>query len=537
MATTEELLLEIQALKSQLSKQNEELNKKDQELQKQKEKIDALEKENKWYFDQWKLSQRRKFGPSSEKGDLNQLTFDDLFSGMFNEVEAFKEPIAIEPDEKTVIKARTRAKQKRGIKYNNLPVEVVEYKLTGDNKLCDVCGSELTEMKKEVRKELVMIPPKVKVVEHVTYTYYCRNCNEHTADTNIVKAQSPKVLIPKSMVSPSMMSYIISSKFVNSLPLYRQAQDFNRYDVALRRQDLSNWIMKAGKILEPLYILMKQALLENEILHADETTLEVLKEPDKKSISKSYMWVYVTPEYTEKPIIIFDYKRGRSGEYPREFLKEWKGKYLQCDGYTGYKKVNNVELCGCWVHARRKFHDAVKTNNKLAAEGEMYINKLFAIEHNADDAGMTFEQRQLLRNNISKQELEKFYKWIDDNSLKILSKSVLGEAVKYVINQKEYLTSFLKDGRISLSNNLAERTIRPFVVGRKNWLFSNTPSGAETSALLYSITQTALANNLKPYDYLNYIFTEIQMNQDLDLNDLLPWSDKIPASCKKEQSR
>lgn len=522
--TTEKLLLEIQALKSQLELKNKE-------IEEQQAKITELEHKNKWFFDQWKSSQKKRFGKSSEKLDANQLTLDGFFTSLFNEPETIKEPIAIEPSAEVVIKEHTRKKNKRGTKLDNLPVEVIEYKLEDDNQTCNKCGSALTVMKKEIRKELVMIPPQVKVIEHVTYSYYCKNCNSTGIESTIVKADSPKALISKSLVSPSLMAYIICNKYVNSLPLYRQEQEFNRYGVALKRQDLSNWMIKAGKILTPLFNQIRAQLLTQEILHADETEVEVINEPGRKATDKSYMWVYLTGGETDTQIVMYDYSPGRSGDYAKEFLKGWNGKYLQTDGFPGYKKLPDITLCGCWVHARRKFHDAIDSD-KRALEGIYYINRLLEMERVMDNANMTLRQRHLLRNTVSKMVLKGFYSWIEKISLDVLPKSMLGTAITYAVNQKEYLMSFLKDARINLSNNPAERAIKPFIIGRKNWLFTNTPNGARTSAILYTITQTALKNNLKPYNYLNYIFTAIQLNPNINAEDLLPWSMKIPNSCK-----
>jgi hypothetical protein len=246
------------------------------------------------------------------------------------------------------------------------------------------------------------------------------------------------------------------------------------------------------------------------------------------------MWLYRTSACAKHPVILFDYKEGRSGTYAKNFLKEWKGKYLHCDGYGGYKKLENITLCGCLAHAKRKFHEAWKASlsKEEAKRGEDYIRKLFAIEAQANNLKLSYEKRLELRNCESKKIIDEFYIWIEEISEKTLPQSLLGKAVTYAINQKEYLTSFLKDGRIQLSNNLAEQSIKMFVIGRKNWLFSNTPNGADSSAIIYSIIQTALANDLKPLYYLEYIFEEIQNSKNQDVRSLLPWSEVIPEKCR-----
>ena len=506
---------EIEALKSKLKYQEEQ--------------IASLKKLNNWYIEQLKLRQKQKFGSSSEKINDDQISVFDLF----NEAETLKEPIAIEPTEETVIPAHKRKKAKRGASFSHLPVETIEYTLNESEKACETCGTSLTDMKKEVRKELKIIPAQISIVEHITYVYSCRHCDKNGEGGFIKKADSPNALIPKSLASPSVLAYILNQKYTNAMPLYRQEQEWNRLGVNLTRQNLSNWTIKAANLLKPLEKEMKLELLSNELLHSDETTLEVLNEPGRDTTAKSYMWIYRTSNDCTKPVIIYDYQIGRSGEFAVRFLKDWKGKYLHCDGFSGYKKMTDKILCGCLVHAKRKFHEAVKINpdNEEAKRGEAYIQRLFAIESKADELKLSPEERKNLRIKESSKILEEFHKWIESISLKTLPQSLLGKAITYAVNQKEYLANFLLDGRIQLSNNLAEQSIKMFVIGRKNWLFSNTPNGAESSATIYSIIQTAIANNLKPLYYLEHVFEQLQLNKNLDLKELLPWSDKIPPKC------
>ena len=530
----EQQRLEIEALRSKIKEQAETIAMQEKEIAKNEEKLASLEKLNKWYIEQLKLRQQKKFGASSEKADQDQISIADAFSDLFNEAEVLKQPIAAEPDQDMVIPEHKRKKAKRGSKFDTLPVETIEYKLSDDEKVCANCGSPLTEMKKEIRKELVIIPAEVKVIKHVTYVYSCRKCDKEGTSGFIKAAESPKALIPKSVVSPSLMAYIINQKYTNAMPLYRQEQEFKRYDIQLTRQDLSNWTLKGAALLKPLFEELKQELLTNEFLHADETTVEILNEPGRKATAKSYEWLYRTTKDAERPVIIYDYQVGRSGEYVKAFLKDWKGQYLHCDGYSGYKKLENVTLCGCLVHAKRKFHEAWQAgqNNEDATKGEAYIQELFAIESKADKLNYTAEQRLELREEESKKKLYEFYSWIDKISTKTLPQSLLGKAITYAQNQKEYLSNFLKDGRIQLSNNLAEQSIKMFVIGRKNWLFSNTPNGASSSSIIYSIIQTAMANHLKPMYYLEYVFEQLQLNQDLQISEILPWSTNIPEKCK-----
>lgn len=296
MITREELLAEIEALKSIIESNEEELKKKD-------EKIQSLEKLNSWYIEQLKLKAREKFGASSKKADANQISLFDLF----NEAETLQEPITVEPELDTVIKEHTRKKSKRGNKFDKLPVEIVEYKLSDEERICEICGEVLTEMKKEIRKELVIIPAEAKIVEHVTYSYSCRNCDKNGEAGFIREVTHPKALIPKSFVSASSMAYILNQKYTMALPLYRQEQEFKRLGFEISRQNLSNWVIKGAALLKPLYLKLKEQMLQEELLHADETTLEVLNEPGRQATSKSYVWVYRTSAYTTTPVIMYEY--------------------------------------------------------------------------------------------------------------------------------------------------------------------------------------------------------------------------------------
>lgn len=546
MKTIDELQAEIAGLKAILQDKDKEIKtlekikkEKDKEIEtlekvkkEKSEQIAKLNKLNNWYMEQLKLKAKEKFGKSSEKAIDGQLSLFDVF----NEAETFREPIQSEPPQESIISEHKRRKAKKGSKFNDIPVEVVEYKLDESEQVCDNCHSPLTVMKKEIRKELVVVPAEVKVIEHVTYVYSCRNCDKNGESGFIKIAPHPKALIKKSVVSPSFMSYIMNQKYTLALPLYRMEQEFKRLGFEISRQNLSNWIIKGANLLKPIYEQIKLSLLNETLLHADETVLEVLHEPGKEAGSKSYVWVYRTSKYNTHPAVLYEYTLGRSGDYAKKFLEDWKGTYLHCDGYTGYKKLMDKTLCGCLVHAKRKFHEAYEVNrsNEYAKQGETYLRKLFRLEDKADESGLTLEKRLEMRKTNSKQVLDEFYSWISQIESKILPKSLMGKAITYAINQKEYLENFLKDARIQLSNNLAEQSVKPFVIGRSNWLFANTPNGANASTLIYSIIQSAILNNLIPQKYLTFVFDTIQSGRDA--SSLVPWSDEIPESCKNKKS-
>lgn len=507
----------------------EQLEKENAEL---KARVQELEVLNKWYTEQLKLLRQKQFGASSEKSkrdDQEQLN-------LFNEAEAERQAIVVEPDVETV--SCQRKKSKRGENMKNLPVEVIEYTLPEGETACPACGEEMHVMSKEVRKELTIVPAKVKVIEHVSYVYSCRSCEKNNVETPVITADAPKALLPKSMVSPELLAYIMSQKFVNAMPLYRQEQDFKRLGVILSRQNLSNWVIKGATLLEPLLAKLKQELILRPLLHADESTLEVLCEPGRPAQTDSYMWLYRTSGDTERPIVLYDYQEGRSGRFAKDYLAGFSG-YLHTDGWHGYHKLEEagVTLCGCWSHAKRKFHDALtgagtKQPDSKEAIGIAYCDQLFAVEKKAEEKQMTPKERHKLRQKEAKPILKAFYKWIEACWDTTLPQSLLGKAFTYAQNQKKYLTTYLSDGRIEISNNRAERSIKPFVIGRKNWLFCNTPGGATSSAIVYSLIQTAIENGLNPRAYLEWVFKKIQLQDDICVEKLLPWAEEIPASCK-----
>jgi len=502
----------------------------EQEIASLKARVQELEALNKWYMEQLKLSRQKQFGQSSERSQHDELEQLNLF----NEAEAERQPFVVEPDAETI--TYSRKKGKRGDKINHLPVEVIEYTLTEEESACPKCGEELHVMSKEVRKELTIIPATIKVIEHVSYVYSCRNCEKNDIETPVITAKAPKALLPKSMVSAILLAYIMIQKFVNAMPLYRQEQEFKRLGVHLSRQNLSNWVIKGAALLEPILARLKQELLYREVLHADETTLEVLCEPGRPAQTSSYMWVYRTSGDTQTPIVLYDYQEGRSGRFAKQYLTGFSG-ILHADGWKGYQQVeeHGVTLCGCWAHARRKFKEALISANSgkediPEAIGLSYCNQLFAIEKRAES--MTAEERHALRQKESKPTLEAFFEWMDTYSPNPLPQSLLGKAFTYAQNQKKYLLAFLTDGRIELSNNRAERSIKPFVIGRKNWLFCNTPGGAKSSAIIYSLIQTAMENGLNPQAYLEYVFQQIQKSEEVEIEKLLPWATDIPLTCK-----
>ena len=501
------------------------------------EKVDKLEKINQHYIEQLKLSKKKIFGASSEQiaDGYEQLN-------LFNEAESERTPLLPEPKIEEVIVPSHKRRKKRSFeeKYGDLPAEEIVYDISEEEKICEKCGSEMTFMKYEIRRELKIIPAQVKVVEHKKAVYVCKECDKNGIEANFKTAEDVPALIEKSLVSPSLLAHIMHQKFCNAMPLYRQEQDLKRMGIQISRQTMANWVIAGAKLLQPLYEKMHEILLEESILHADETPLEVLCEPGRSAVTKSYMWLYRTGKHADTPIVLYDYKEGRSGDYVKKFLTGFSG-YLHCDGYSGYNKIENTKRVGCWAHVRRKFLEALESQadktdfSTVAGQGFLYIEKLFSLEHTDPKKPLEFNKLSLediseIREKQSKKLLSEFFVWAESEYEKSLPQSLVVKALNYAINQKSNLITFLENPKLELTNNRAERSIKPFVIGRKNWLFCNTPGGANSSAIVYSIIETAKENNLKPYDYLVWLFENIRSGEDVET--LLPWSEDLPGNLK-----
>lgn len=497
-----------------------------------KQQVSELLTRVNWFEEQFRLSRHRQFGASSEQVSSDQIN-------LFNEAEAVAKPETPEPTVEEISYKRKKRSGHREEQLKDLPVEIIEYRLPDSEQICPCCNGQLHEMSTEVRQEVKIIPEQAVVVKHVRYVYGCRHCEKSEIATPIQTAPMPGPVLPGSLASPSSMAHIMNGKFVEGLPLYRQEQQWARLGVEISRQTMANWMIQGSKRwLRPLYERMREHLLKKDILHADETTLQVLHEDGRSANSASYMWLYRTGR-DGPPIILYDYQTTRAGKHPARFLKEFQG-YLHVDGYAGYDGIPNTTLVGCWAHARRKFVEALKAmpaNGQsvpsVAQEGLNYCNKLFAVEQGLHD--VTPEERYQGRLEKSRPILDDFLTWLKYQTPRVLPKGALGQAIKYCRNQWDKLECFMKDGRLELDNNRSERSIKPFVIGRKNWLFANTAKGAEASATIYSIVETAKENGLIPFAYLQFIFEKLP-NIDLDdknaLDELLPWSTVLPESCK-----
>lgn len=500
-----------------------------------KEKVILLQKENDFLREKFKLAQSRQFGTSSEKSP-------DQVDWLFNEAEATADEISAESDaaiiagatETEIASTTASAKKKTGRKPlpTDLPRETRLIDLADAEKICPCCNGDLHKIGEEKSEQLEYIPASLKVIETLRPKYACRACEKNNITTPIVIAPMPASPIPKSMATPSLLAHIIGNKYQLALPLYRQEIIFKQLNIDLKRNTLSNWIMRSADVLEKLLLRLKITLLTQTAIHADETPVTVVQ--DEKA--NHYMWVYCSgrdspdPNSSANNIAIYDYQPSREGACPKAFLGGYKG-YLQVDGYAAYASTQ-ATLAGCMAHARRKFIDAQKVQPKgkvgRADWAIAHIQKLYRVE--ASFSEKTPEEKYALRQLHALPLLMEFKAWLDKTAQQTAPKTTLGEAVAYTLRQWGKLITYTQHGQLCIDNNRAERAVKPFVIGRKNWLFSNTASGAKASAILYSIIETAKANALNPVKYVEHLLTEIpKRNADDALEDLMPWTVKLSA--------
>lgn len=472
-----------------------------------------------FFEEQLRLSRVKQFAASTEaspgQGEL------------FNEAEAAIDTAATQTLDEPCEEIRyTRKKPTRKPLPVDLPREEIVHDIPDDEKVCACCQGQLHKMGEERSEQLEYIPATLKVIEHVRPKYSCRTCEKEQTHMHIVIAPMPTSPIPKSIATPSLLSQIITHKYQYALPLYRQETLFKQYGIDLSRKTLSNWVIKCADLLKPLIDRLKEQLKEQPVIHADETTVKVIN--DDKHIS--YMWLYCSG--TDGPgdsashnIVLYDYQPTRAGRCAADYLSGYTG-YLQVDGYAGYEQTE-ATLVGCLAHARRKFVEAEKAQQKgKTGKANWAINqlqKLYRIEKQL--AGKDSDERYRLRQEKAKPILDDFKVWLDKSVQQVVPKSLIGKAIQYSVNQWDKLVRYLDDERLSIDNNRAERAIKPFVIGRKNWMFSNTSNGANASAVLYSLIETAKANGIEPVKYLTHLLAELPKRKSDDgLDDLLPWA-------------
>lgn len=508
------------------------------EYESQQAQLAELKLQNQWLLEQLGLAKKRLFGSSSER--IQEDLMDQLGLTL-NEAEAYAYGTKSATPEQIAVKAHARKRQSGNVLEvvpEGTPTEVVEHRLPEKDLVCKICGSQMEEIGKEVHRTLKMEPPKFWIREDVYYTYKCMKCERETGEANILKTLKEPALLPGSFASAEAVAHIMTQKFVMHSPLYRLEQEFNRQGLKLSRQTMSNWLMNISEMwLQPIYNVLHEKLRKEQVLHADETTLQVLKEAGRSSTSKSYMWMYRTSGCAEQAIVLYEYQPTRKAEHAETFLEGFSG-WLHADGYQGYHRLpENIRVVGCWAHARRKFDEALqmmpkeKQKNSPAAIGECYCSRLFKLEEAF--AELTPEERYEKRLEQEKPVLDALLSWANDMQAKTAPKSAMGRAIHYLLEQWPYLIRYLEDSHLELSNNRAERSIKPFVMGRKNWLFANTPAGAQSSAVIYSLIETAKENKLDPYRYLLWVLRNVPALSQRDA----AWAEQLTPARAPDECR
>ena len=489
--------------------------------------------------DEISLLRKKLFGSSSEKrvidfpGQLN----------LFNEAELEQDPSIAETEELAAIlpeetpkKRKTRATDAE--RFKGIPVIKKYIDIPEEDKTCPVCSTPLVKIGEEfVRRELVFIPAKLKVVEIYSFNYSCPECSKRDIPV-IKKGKDGKSHMLYGMASAGTVAWVMYQKFCNSLPYCRQEKDWKQYGAAITRATMANWVIRNSEaFFRPMYEYFHRKLLERNFLMADETPLQVLHEEGRRAQTKSYMWLFRSGEDGGIPIILYKYSPTRAGDNAVEFLQEFNG-YLMCDGYSGYNKVSNAKRTACWAHIRRYLTDAIPKGKQLdytqpSVQGMMYINQLFHLEDVIKAEHSSFDAIKKARLEKEKPIVEGFLSWLDKQNP--VRGSRMDKAVTYIQNRRDYLMTYLEDGRCSFSNNLSENAIRPFTVGRKNWLFCDTPHGAQASAIVYTMVEMAKANGVNVYHYLTYLLEKLPDDSmsDNELDQLAPWNEKVKIEIER----
>ena len=502
----ENLLNVIDSLQHKLEENNLLLNKKDK-------RIESLE------F-RLQCALRQRFASRQEKFDDN-----DKQLNLFDEADLpdnKKEEAEEERSEETItVPAHTRTKRGRKPLPKDLPRIRREHDIPEADKTCP-CGCQMHVIGEDISEQLEVIPAQMYVIEHAKKKYACKACSD-----TMRTAKAPTQAIPKSMAGPGLLAHILVSKFCDHLPLYRQEKILQRGDIDISRSTLCNWVIRCGQLVEPLIKLMIADINEYDIAYADETPVQILKEPGRRAQQKSYMWLFGGGKPSQFAWV-YQYHPGRHGSIPQTFFEDFKG-YLHVDGYAGYNELSQqgVQLLACMAHVRRKFFQVAQSAKKkkgLARYAVDRIAELYRIEAQATEEGFTPEQRYAVRQQQAKPLLVAFKTWLDESKQKTPPKSPIGKAIQYALKQWPKVIRYLEDGRCNIDNNYTERTIKPFVIGRKNWLFADRPDGANAAANIFSLIETCKANGVEPYDYLRYLLTHLPMAKTLEqLETLLPY--------------
>lgn len=498
----------------------------------------ALEQEVTLLKEQIKIMRERVFGAKTEKGSTmspEQISFE------MNEAEGIADTSEdTEPDSETITYTRKKQVGKREKDLEGLPVEVVNNTLSEEELAKEFPDEEYTRLPDSVYKKLEMIPAKFYVRETHIAVYKGKKSGK------IVRANREIEMIDNSVATPSLVAALINAKYVNAMPLYRQEQMYKDFGMNISRQNMAHWIIKVGKeYIEPIYTELHKRLKYETVIQADETPVKISKD-GRIGSNKSYIWVYRTTEYKkEKPIVLYDCSLTRGTKNPLEYLDGFKGT-IECDGFSVYETLeNNVEgisVANCWAHARRPFAEVVKSleasgkkRGTTAKKAIELIAKIYKVDNELKE--LSAEERYNRRQKEVKSLVEVYFAWLKEIEQSLPAGSAISKAVQYSLNRETGLKKFLEDGNIPIDNSSSERSIKPVVIGRKNWIMIDTVSGAKVSAMIYSLVETAKANGLNTYEYLRFLLSEMPKHiYDKDksyVHDLLPWSDKLPIEVKR----
>jgi len=531
----------IEAQNSQIEEQNLQIEKQNAKIEKQNARIEKqnIQIEN---MIQALLHARKKlFGPSTEctKQTDGQLS-------LFDTAQALAIELGNE-QKKITVKTHNRVARKPGVREEmlaGLPKEIEEYVIPAEE-TCNVCGGELKVIgKRIVRTEVEFEPAKLKVKQIVQQIAKCTTCGTDKGENpscHFQKAAVPKPVLPHSISTPSLVAQVMYQKYAMGLPLARQERDWFRMGLVLPRNDMANWVIRCSQEwLTPIYDRIREKLMECQVLHMDETRIQCNKEEGKKASSDSFMWVIRSAACEDIKASFFHYSRTRNGDIAMRLLEEFDG-YLITDAYAGYEKVQNITRSLCWSHTRRYFIESIPLDSKgkeisgsKGAEGRGYIDLLFKVED--EIKFLSPEEKKQKRQEASRPILDAFWSWVEETSALHTTNTKLTQALTYATNQKQYLETFMEDGRLPISNNLCEANIKPFATARRAWLFADTPKGATANAVLYTLVESARINELDVFAYLKYLLTEMPNNQHLEhpeiIDNYLPWSTSLPDECR-----
>lgn len=505
--------------------------------------VRSLNEKMQLMMEQMVLANRNRFGRSSEKmADAGQISFMEVDGTIvfFNEAEAVCDLDAPEPEQLEESTPRpVKKKGKREQDMSGLPIERIDHYMTEEELTAEFGKNGWKQLPDAISRRYRFVPAKVEVEEHHIGVYADKK------DGHMVKAKHPRGLLHGSTVSPTLAAAVINGKYVNAIPLYRLEQEFKRYGLAITRQNMANWMIRLGEeYLSVLYDYLHRKLYDYHVIQADETPV-LVNHDGRPAGSKSYMWVYRSGYmYPEKQIVLYEYQRTRNASHPREFLKDFSG-ICVTDGYQVYhtleKEKEDLTIAGCWVHGRRKFEEVLAT---IPAEGKKesvaylvmkQIQAIYREERKLKD--LSSKERLAQRQVVIRPLVDALFAYLKQKKDQIVVKGKLKAAFTYLLNQEKYLRVFLNDGDVPMDNNASERAIRGFCIGKKNWEVIDTINGAKTSAVIYSIAETAKANNLKPYEYFEHLLTVIPEHmEDTDrsfLEELLPWSPALPENIRK----